>query len=233
MNTIRRDPKGDVHSRHRRQDKKFYRDVDHGITMQDFKAGDILLVSSKSVIGTLIRQFSMVNGKAASVNHVGQVIKRKGHLCISEANFPTHDFTNLSSYLGAQRRGKCRLTLVRLKDECFKTETQKDHAMQWMTGWHTSQEGHKYTVAGLLPMAFVSVLRNLTPFIRNRLKGIPVPRPEDLFVCSAIVDWGWFVGQTMAEMDYFPSSLSDVPRPQDILDSPHVRFIAGWQRSQI
>jgi len=219
--------------RHRRSEHIFYRDIDYGLTMDQFRAGDILCVASKSVIGAVIREFSMSDGKAAWLNHVGQVMRKNGHLVVSEANYPTHSFTKIADYLSAQRRNKCRLTLIRLDKRLFPTKTQYNHALEWLTGFHLAQEGHKYTVAGLFPMALYSALRNLTPFIRGKYKSIPIPHPQDLFICSALVDWGWQVGQMMCKTDFFPSSTGGECSPQDIFDSPHTKFIAGWRRELI
>lgn len=82
-------------------------------------------------------------------------------------------------------------------------------------------------------MALYSALRNLTPLIRGRYKGIPIPVPQDLMICSALIDFGWFVGQKMTMKDFFPSSLGGVASPQDILDSSSVKWVAGWRRELI
>jgi len=229
-----KDPHGDPsNGRHRSSEHKLYVDVDHGLTMADFKVADILAVASKSLIGAVIREFSMVDGKSASVNHVGQVIRKNGILVVSEANYPKQQYTKIADYLSAQRRGKCRLTLLRLKKKLWATDTQRKHATERMTGFHLAQEGKKYTIAGLVPMALYSAVRNITPFIRGRFKGIPIPVPQDLIICSALVDWGWQVGQMMTKTDFFPSSLGGQCSPQDILESPHVKFIGGWKKERI
>jgi hypothetical protein len=230
----RRDIHGDPATGHHRQrEHTLYRDKDYGMTMADFKQGDMLGVASKSVIGVVIREFSMVDGKSASVNHFGQVIRKDGMLVVSEANYPKHKFTKIADYLGAQRRGKCRLTLVRLNKKLWATDTQRKHATEWMTGFHLAQKNVKYTVGPLIPMALYSAVRNITPFIRGRFKGIPTPVPQDLIICSALVDWGWHVGQLMTKTDFFPSSLGGQCSPQDILESPHVKFIGGWKKERI
>ncbi len=228
-----RDPHGDNNSRHRRDEHIFYRDTYTDLTMDMFRPADILCVASRSFIGAGIRLFSQVDGKAAWLNHAGQVIRKDGILVISEANFPKHQFTKLADYLSRQRRGKVRLTLVRINKMVWDTDTQRKHATEWMTGFHIAQEGHRYTVGGLIPMALYSLARNLTPLIRGRFKGIPVPVPQDLFICSALADWGWYVGQIMTGTDFFPSSLGGQCSPQDIHDSPHTKFVAGWRRERI
>jgi len=75
----RRDIHGDPATGHHRQrEHTLYRDKDYGMTMADFKQGDMLGVASKSVIGVVIREFSMVDGKSASVNHFGKSYARMG-----------------------------------------------------------------------------------------------------------------------------------------------------------
>jgi len=230
----RRDIAGDPATGHHRQrEHTLFVDVDYGMTMDQFQAGDILAVASKSFIGMGIRLFSEVDGVACPVNHVAQIIRRKGYLVAAEANFPEFSYTRLTNYLGAQRRGKVRLTLLRLNNRLWATNAQKTEAIEWMTDYQLSLEGRSYTWMKLFPMAMVSMARNLTPLIRGRWQGIPVPMTRDSTICSATVDFGWYWGQCSTKTDFFPSSLGGVASPADILDSPHTQFIAGWRREKI
>jgi len=230
----RRDIHGDPATGHHRQgDHTLFVDVDHGLTLADFREGDILAVASRSFIGMGIRLFSEVDGHSCPVNHVAQIIRRKGYLVAAEANYPKFSYTKLLNYLGAQRRGKVRLTLLRLNNSLWATEAQKNKATEWMTDYQLSLEGRSYTWMKLFPMALVSMVRNLTPLIRGRWKGIPVPMTRDTTICSATCDFGWYYGQCVTKTDFFPSSLGGVASPADILNSPHTQFIAGWRRERI
>ena len=225
----------DLNGRHRRDRHKYYRDIYYSIDQSDFRPYDILLTASRSFIGMGIRLFSMVNGQAAWLNHSGQVLLRGGNLVVSEASYPCHKFTPVIDYLKAQRKGKCRLTLMRFNKSVWRGDTiTQEIAEKFCWNWHNAQTGIRYTTKALIPMALWSLIRNLTPFVRGRYDNIPNPEWSNIFICSLIVDYGWFLGQSLTHKDFFPSSLSrTIPSPQDIYESPYTRFIAGWRREMI
>ena len=218
---------------HRRSEHKFYRDIEYPITMSDFRPGDILLSSSRSFIGMGIRLFSQVDGKRASVNHCAQIIRKNGILVASEALYPTHSFTKIADILSQARRGKVRLTLVRLNRSLWATDAQQREATALMNQWHLTLEGRRYTVAALVPLALWSMVRNLTPLVRGKYNSIPVQGDKDVLYCSWEIDMGWADGQVMTKTDFFPSSLGPIPSPEDILTSPHVSFVSGWRRERL
>jgi len=222
----RRDIAGDQSGHHRRDEHKFYRMVDYGIKWEDIRPYDILLVQSKSFLGAGIRLFSR-----GWLGHAGQILRKNSELVVSEAIFPRHKFTRIEDYLLAQTKGRCRLTIVRIDPKVWKTRTDRDHARMWCHGWHMAQDGKKYTVGPLIPMALWGMVRAFTPFFRGKLNAIVVP--SDAFICSSIVDFGWYAGQCLCEIDFFPSTLGPEPSPQDIYGSPHTKFIAGWKREEI
>jgi len=221
-----RDIHGDSNGRHRQQDKKWYHMVNYGMDYNDIRPFDILLVQSKSFIGAGIKIFSH-----GWLNHAGQILRKNNDLVVSEANFPAHQLTPMSSYLLAQRQGKCKLTIVRIDESVWPSIIDRDHARLWCHGWHMAQEGKKYTVGTLVPMALWGMVRAFTPFFRGNFKSIPVP--GSAFICSAIVDYGWYAGQCKLMLDFFPSTLGVEPSPQDLYDSPYTKFVMGWKREEM
>jgi hypothetical protein len=226
------DPRGDIDGR-RRPRKRLYRYTYTPLDRYDFQPFDILLVRTKTLHAAGIILFSGVDGKTAWLSHAGQVIEKDGRLVVSEANIPRHEYTPIEDYLEKQERDKCRLTLVRLKEELWPSREVRDRARDVCLAYHLAIDGEQYEVMrGLVPMAAVSLLRKFLPFIkRGAWEYIPREDQEVIFICSAIVDWGWRWGQLEVNKDFFPSTLSLViPSPQDIYETPATEFIAGWRK---
>lgn len=228
------DPHGNVNGYRRRIDHTVWEPIYYPLTFEDFRPFDILGVESKSEIGVGIRTASLVDGKPAFLNHVGQVILKDGKLVVSEANFPVHAYTPVEDYLRAQAEGKCRLTLMRIDTRVYggdMPESKKMVAEAACLEYHLSLEGYKYTAGIFFPLAAFSILRNFTPLIRGRYYNLPVEDMFKIFICSNIVDLGWKTGQEITGKDWFLSSLHKyITTPQDIFEGPYTLFICGWTR---
>ena len=224
----------DLNGRHRREDHKFYKMVEYPLTLQDFKPFDIVLSSDLSFISAGIRFFQQVNGQSAWLSHCGQVISLNGELVVSEALFPRHKYTPVTEYLKLNAAGKSRVTLVRLNN-VWKNDEQRIKAEEYCLQWHLQQRGVKYTTGIFMPMALVGIFRIITPLMRGKeYKSIPIPNPQAVFVCSTIIDYGWFVGQTMVGKDFFPSTLHAMyPSPMDIWNGPYNSFVGGWKKEEV
>jgi hypothetical protein len=225
----------DLNGRHRRGEKAVWELKYFPIRETDCREFDILIVASRSVEGAGIRTFSMVDGTPSLWNHAGQILEKDGELVVSEANYPKHAYTPLREYFANQEKGKCRFAVLRIDPDIWgedpfeatcieiaaKTYCKKAH-LEWF-------KGRRYTVGPLIPMAAFSMARNLTPFIRGRYEAI---KPDDwkrIFICSVIVDNGWYAGQVLTRKDWFRSSLHPTAAsPEDIWNSPYWKFIGGY-----
>lgn len=223
--------KTDQRGYHRREDHKHYKMYYYPIT--DVQPYDILLTSSKSMIGLAVRLFSQIDGRRAFVSHVGQILG--DGVTVSEANYPRHEYTALDHYLESQERDECRLTIVRIKDVVWGGDMDlKAKAQRYCEEYHRIDcFGDAYEELGLFPMALFSIFRNILP-VKGRFLHIPKKKQEKLHICSVVVDEGWAYGQQYTCTDFFPSSLSlHYPSPQDIYDSPHTEFVSGWTQEVV
>lgn len=243
MNSRRIDPRGDMNSRHRGYDRIQYHYETTPISLDIIKPFDILLVRKKSLISALIIHFSRSDGIDAWLSHAGQILPWDSHmripepesgLIVSEANYPYHEYIPIDKYLSEYERGKCRLTLVRIRPDLFPSLDIRSQAQRSCLEYHLSIAGERYdVVGGLLPMLLISLVRNSIPWLK-RGKWFQIPKYEDqekAFICSRIVDLGWAPLQQLINTDIFPSSLSClVPSPQDIFDSQATVFVAGTRK---
>ena len=178
----------------------------------------------------------MVNGRPALWNHCGQVIEKKGQLVVSEANYPRHEYTPVDWYMDQQDKGKFRLAIMRINEGVW--DGRQDHAD--LARYHCEKfhlytcRNRRYTAGIFLPMSGLSMVRNLTPFLRKRFENIPDKGLRDIFICSWIVDVGWDVGQLLTGLDWFKSSLhSYVSSPEDIYESPVLDFVSGHKPTRV
>jgi len=223
-------PHGDMDGR-RRPRKILYRYVYTPFDRYDVRSFDILLSRSKSLHAAGIIFFSGTDGKSAWLSHAGQVMS--DGKTVSEANFPNHEYTSIDDYLEEQKRDKVRLTLVRLKEDLWPSREVREKARDACESYHRSIAGEQYSlVSGLFPMMITGLIRNLLPFLkRGTWDHIPEEDQRTIFICSAIVDYGWAWGQQAVGKDFFPSTLSlAVPSPQDIFETPATEFIGGWRK---
>lgn len=241
---MRRDPRGDMNGRHRRDEHKFYGDVEYPLDLGMFRPLQILGSASKSVEGAGIRVASLVDGKAAFLNHVGMVLRwdprmkvpypRSG-LVVSEAVYPVHAYTSIEAYMAAMRRGECRLTLMDIDPVVWGGDVEMRYqAEQACIEYHIGLKGAKYCVKIFFPLAAYSFLRNTTPFIRGRFENIITKKLTKIFICSNNIDSSLEVAQVMLQIDLFLSSLHKyITTPQDIFAGPFTRFLGGVRREEI
>jgi len=151
---------------------------------------------------------------------------------VSEAVFPTHAYTQIEDFLHKYSMKNSRLTIMQLREGIYRDDNTKRQAQRECQLYHESLEGTHYQVSGLLPMLMTSILRNSNPFLkRGTWKAIPQEKEKEVHICSAIVDCGWMWLQNEIHRDIFPSTLSlKIPSPQDIVDSPDTRYIAGTRK---
>lgn len=223
-------PRGDQRGRHRPR-KVFYRYEYTPFDRWDVKPFDILLCRSRSLHGAAITIFSSTDGHPAWLSHAGQVMA--DGKTISEANFPRHNYADINDYLADQDKGTVRLTLVRLKPSIWPDKNTRARGYAACQEYHQRIAGRSYDAfKGLFPMMLVSILRNSIPFLkRGTWDHIPASAQETIFICSAIVDYGWRWAQEKLNRDFFPQTLSlVVPSPQDIFNSPDVEFVAGYRQ---
>ena len=228
---MRFDPHGDQDGYHRKSEHKFWKYTNYVIRPEDIQPYWILCVRSKSFLSNGIIFFEGVEGKRAWLSHTGQVIPKDGKLVVSESCFPTHKYTPIEEYFEEQEKGKCRLTWVRINPRIWTSEAIKLEAENECLAYHLLREGMKYPPINLGPMAGVSVVRQVFPFVKKDHwnKYIPPEALDDERVCSAEVACGWSWAEYMLSMILFPASLSLVfPSPQDIFDSPHTEFMGGF-----
>lgn len=210
------------------------------LTLERVKPFQLLFVRVKSMISAAIVYFEGVGCKRAWVSHVGQVMA--DGRTVSEANWPEHSFTPIEHYLDLQRSGEARLTLAEIVPGTFGMYTGQ--AMGACEHYHANlgrdmaaefarrriKAPPNYQLSALIPMALTSMARRLIPWTGG-WRHIPQPYETATFICSGIVDWGWGEGQRLINKDLWPSSLSgSVPSPQDMIDSPAVRYVAGTQK---
>jgi len=254
-----RDPAGDHDGYHRRQDRKHWRyELVEPVTIEDTRPFDILLTRSKGFISPIIIFFELVDGKVASFSHSGQILP--GYI-VSEANYPYYERTPLQDYLTAQKQGKTRLTIIRIKPEMFGSLEMQREAEAHCLSYHNKialvsgvgrqslhhpapnrgdirrviayQTGHPYdAIGGLFPMALMSIVRNLLPFIKKgRWENIPEINQQVIFICSGIINWGWAWFMRESGICLFPASMSKlVPSPQDLWASAHTRYVSGFKK---
>ena len=224
------DPRGDMDGR-RRPRQTLYRYIYTPFDRYDVRPFDILLSRSKSLHAAAILLFSGTDGKTSWLSHAGQVMS--DGKTVSEANFPTHEYTSIDDYLARQEQDQVRLTLVRLREDLWPSREVREKARDACESYHRSIAGEQYSlVSGLFPMMITGMIRNLLPFLKSGAwDHIPAADQRVIFICSSIVDQGWMWGQQATEKDFFPSTLSlVVPSPQDIYDTPATEFIGGWRK---
>ena len=210
------------------------------LTADLIKPFQLLFVRSKSLISAAITYFEGTGGKRAWVSHVGQILANGW--TVSEANWPEHSFTPIDYYLDLQRAGEVRLTLTEIipgtwgeHDFLAKVACEHYHAgigrdMRAELAKRGLPVPGRYELAALFPMMITSIARGLIPWTGS-WTHIPQEYEAATFICSGIVDWGWAEGQRLINRDIFPSTLSGtVPSPQDMLDSPAVRYVAGTKK---
>jgi hypothetical protein len=231
MNRTGYHPQGDQNGR-RRPRKELFRYEYTPFDRYDVRPFDILMTRSKSLHAAAIVYFSGTDGESAWLSHSGQIMA--DGKTVSEANYPVHEYTPIDKYLELQERDKVRLTLIRLKPSIWPSREVREKAYDACGSYHRSIEGRRYDlVPGLLPMMMVSIIRNSIPFLkRGAWDHVPAAGQEAVFICSAIVDYGWAWAQRRLARDFFKSTLSlAVPSPQDIYDSEFTEFVAGWRKT--
>jgi len=199
------DPRGDMDGR-RRPRKTLYRYTYTPFDRYDVRPFDILLSRGKTLHSAGILFFSGTDGRTAWLSHAGQVMA--DGQTVSEANFPKHEYTSIDDYLEEQDRGETRLTLVRLREDLWPNRDTRRKARDACESYHRSIDGEKYSlVSGLFPMMITGLIRNLLPFLkRGAWEHIPEEDQRTIFICSAIVDYGWAWGQQATGKDFFPST---------------------------
>ena len=225
------DPHGDNDGYHRKSEHKFWGYKNYPIGIDEIEPYWILCERSKAFLSAGIIFFETIEGRRGWLSHCGQVIPKDGQLVVSESCFPIHKYTPLKEYFEEQEKGKSRLTWVRLRPEIWTSVQLKEQAEAECLNYHLSRAGMKYPPVNLGPMAGVSIIRNIFPFIKHDHwhRYIPPEALDDERVCSAEVACGWSWAEYKLEKIFFPASLSLVfPSPQDIFDSPHTEFVGGF-----
>ena len=197
----RRDIHGGNQGRHRRDEHKFYRNVYYPLTLDMFRPFQILGVLSKSFISSSIKIASMVDGKAAFLSHVGQILewsplmevpRPQSGLVVSEAVWPKHQYTPVEDYLQEQAEGKCRLTLMDIDPIVWAGDLEaKKFAESECYDYHIGLKGTKYGLNIFPALLAFSIYRNFTPFCRGRFENIIIKKFTKIFICSNEVDSGW------------------------------------------
>lgn len=226
-------PQGDQHGKRRPRKPIRYEYVP--FTPEDIRPYDILLTRSKSIHGPLIVFFSQSDQRSAWLSHAGQVLG--DGKTISEADYPYHKFTPVSKYMQKQEEGVYRITVCRLVEDIWPDAAFRKRAEEECEIYHRALHRNEYSaISGLLPMMMVSILRNAIPFLKRGKWKRPPTDPETgrkIFICSALIKYGWGWAQRELGEDWFPSSLSlEIPSPQDIYDATSTKFVAGWRRTQ-
>ena len=229
-------PQGDNNGFHRRSEHRFWRYEEYSIGIDEIEPYWIMLERGKSFISAGIVYFEGIEGKRAWLSHAGQVIPKDGRLVVSEACYPVHRYTPIEKYYEAQAEGKTRLTWVRLKPSLWPSDTFRMNAERACLEYHLSRAGKEYPAVNLLPMAGISIIRKVLPFVKydHWHEFIPSEALDDARVCSAEVACGWSWAEWRLGTVFFPSSLNQVfPSPQDIFDSPHTEFMGGYVKQYV
>ena len=183
----------------------------------------------------------MVDGKAAFLSHVGQILewspymrvpRPASRLVVSEAVWPKHQYTPVEDYLQEQAEGKCRLTLMDIDPIVWAGDLEaKKFAESECYNYHIGLKGTKYGLNIFPALLAFSIYRNFTPFCRGRFENIIIKKFTKIFICSNEIDSGWEIGQIITKIDWFLSSLHKfITTPEDIFEGPFTRFIGGWKR---
>jgi len=227
---MKRDPKGDVNSRHRRDEHRRWHFEYNPVSLDDIKPFQIIGTRERSMISAIIVAASISDGHPAWLSHCGQVMA--DGRTVSEAVFPTHAYTPIEAFLHKYSTRNSRLTIMQLREGIYQTEEIRIKAQRECQLYHESLDSMQYQVSGLLPMLLTSILRNSNPFLkRGAWKAIPQEKEKEIYICSGEIDYGWSWLQRKINHDIFPSTLSlKIPSPQDVYNSDDTQYVAGTRK---